>query len=403
MIVRESIEFQRGLDPKKSLGLGIREQILNYARQKCQEGDFSWSSPSGWKWEIQEDKEIPLETKYVWFDYLEEHPEYLEISMDEHGNLTEAMNFERGIEPKKSMGLGIEGQIKQFMEDFANNGEDEWLSDLLQKNMSPGWGDHLDDETRRVWIEHLIKKGGEWTKRLDENDYIEMKDMGIDWVPYIPIPGGEFKYDKLANNYTIKFDGWESFATYFDTGRDLSFEFIENVLKGDAHDDFYYDSDAYDITDLAWHIHRITNKGEEVPAIKDLKEKAVELGGNIENMETIDDLLEEINNNDDLHDLKQAILFAFLDAQESADESAAYRSLIKAIQKCYEIGEGEWKEDGNTSIMVAPISKAGLQKLFYTIMTGEDKIKYYPPDQGYNGDLSKDDINDAIYNKIEDL
>jgi len=527
MIVRESIEFQRGLDPKKSLGLGIREQILNYARQKCQEGDFSWSSPSGWKWEIQEDKNIPLQTKYAWFDYLEEHPEYLQISMDEHGNLTEAVNFERGLSPKTSMkignwkplkikeailklakeknvkprifdkdpgsfsmgftyrkvmtlfieindsydkefvvgyedlqiaadereeydtieeciewiknkmdyvdenweeneideainferglspktsmSIGIKEKIRAFMEEFGNNTEEHWLSDLIQQNLQSDWIDSFDDETRIAWINYLLKTPGEWLRNLDENDYIQMKEEGIEWIPYIPIPGNDFKYQLIGNNYTIKFSGWEEFSTYFDTAKDLSFEFIENVLSGDAHDDFYYDSDAYSITDLGWHIQRIINKGEKVPAIDDLKEKAIELGGNPENMETIDDLLQEINDNDDLHDLRQAVLFAFLDAQESADESAAYKSLIKAIQKWYEIGEGEWKEVGTASnisnipIMVAPISKKGLEKLFYTIMTGDDKIRYYPPDQGYNGDISKDDINDAIYNKIEDL
>ena len=405
MIVRESIEFQRGLDPKKSLGLGIREQILDYARQKCQEGDFSWSSPSGWKWEIQEDKNIPLQTKYAWFDYLEEHPEYLEISMDEHGNiLDEAINFERGVEPKKSMGLGIEGRIKEFMDDFANNGEEEWLSDLILKNLSPGWGDAIDDEIRREWIEYLIKKGGEWTKRLDENDYIELKDMGIEWIPYIPIPGRDFKYQLIGNNYTLQFNGWEEFAGYFDTGRDLSSEFIENVLTGDAHDDFWYDSDAYnDVTDLVWHIQRIINKGEEIPALKDLKDKAIDMGGDPDNMETPEDLFNELQYNDDLHDLKQIVIFAYIDAQQSADESEAYKRLKEAIQKWYDIGEGKWEGEGDKAIMIAPISKEGLEKLFYSIMTGEDKIKYYPPDQGYSGDMTKDDINDTIYNKIEDL
>jgi hypothetical protein len=421
MIVRESISFERGLDPKASMNLGTLQQIINYASQKIKEEDWSWASPGGWLWEIQEDPQIDKRTKNSWLMYLAEHREYLRsrellqelekrtgvqlVPVTGTGKTYEAINFERGLSPKTSMSIGIKEKIRAFMEEFGNNTEEHWLSDLIQKNLHSDWSDSLDDEARIAWINYLLKTPGEWLKNLDENDYVQMKEEGIEWIPYIPIPGNDFRYQRMGvgDNYLLKFNGWEEFSSYFDTGRDLSLEFIENVLSGDAHDDFYYDSDAFDVTDLGWHVQRIINKGEEVPAMKDLKEKAIEMGGNPENMETVDDLLEEINNNDDLHDLRQAVLFAFMDAQESADESAAYRSLINAIQKWYEIGEGKWHESGGTEIFVAPITKKGLEKLFYSIMTGDDKIKYYPPDHGFNGDITKDDINDALYNKIEDL
>jgi len=107
---------------------------------------------------------------------------------------------------------------------------------------------------------------------------------------------------------------------------------------------------------------------------------------------------EDIESNDDFSDLHDAVTFAWVDALESADEEEAYKDLKKSIQRHYEIGEGEWKEDYYS----APISPSGVKKLFDSISMGEEKIMYYPP-QSYSGDVNADTFNDSLSNRLDEV
>lgn len=399
-VVREALNFERGSDPKKILQLGILQQILIYAQHKCQEEmDWSWSSPSGWPQEIQEDKNIPLKTKNAWCDYLKEYPEYLDIKIDIDGNvLSEALNFERGLTPKQSLGIGIEETIRNFLDDKTSSSPSLWIGYLLHE----GTDEELDRETRNKWIRFLITKP-EYNKDLDENDYFELKDREIEWIPYAPFKDDSFKYKFTGNSYILYFNDWGNFADYFDTtSRDVSPQFIEAVLSGeDTYEYFDYDTREYkDITDFASHINRILNKGKQIPAIKDLKDKAIAMGADPDKMETVDDLLEEIQENEDLSDLCDAVRFAYVEAMELADESEAYRDLQRAIQKHYHIGEAKFNK--RYEMYVAPCDFEGIKLLSFTLATKEDKIKYYPP-QSYSGDMTMEDINDSLANKLDDL
>lgn len=401
-LVKESLDFERGLDPKKVLQLGILEQILIYAQHKLQEEhDFSWSSPSGWPWEIQEDKNLSLETKGLWIKYLQEHQEeYLHINMDEHGNIFESLNFERGLAPKQSMGIGLEETIKKFLNEKTSSSPSLWISYLLTEFDD----DDLDKETRKKWIEYLISNP-KYNKELGEEDYYNLKEWGIEWIPYVPLADTNFKYKKLANSYILTFGGWEDFSDYFDyDSRDLGKEFVESVLSGDAYDQFDYDLSGFrNIGDLSWALSREIKKGKEIPVLKDLKEKAIELGGNPDNMEEMEDLFEEISSNEDLSELNTAISLAFEESQQSADEHEAYTKLKSAIKRHFGIEEGEWIGDGEKAYFQAPISFEGLHHLAYTMATSEEKIKYGHPQQGYMGDITAETFNDAMYNKLEDL
>lgn len=399
-VVKESLDFERGQDPKKILQLGILQQILIYAQHKCQiEKDWSWSSPSGWMWEIQEDNKIPFKTKLAWLVYLREHDEYLRISMDEQGNvLSEALDFERRLSPKQALGVGIEETIRNFLDDKTSSSPSLWISYLLNE----GTEEELDKETRNKWIRFLITKP-EYNKELDENDYIELRDRGIEWIPFAPFKDDNFKYKFTGNSYVLYFNDWGNFADYFDTNsRDVSPQFIEAVLSGeDTYEYFDYDAREYkDITDFAWHINIILNKKKNIPALNDLKAKALEMGANPDKLETIEDLLEEIQENEDLSDLCDAVRFAYVEAMALADESEAYRDLQRAIQKHYHIGEAKY--DHGKEFFVAPCDFEGIKLLSFTLATKEDKIKYYPP-QSYSGDMTMEDINDSLNNKLDDL
>jgi hypothetical protein len=48
------------------------------------------------------------------------------------------------------------------------------------------------------------------------------------------------------------------------------------------------------------------------------------------------------------------------------------------------------------------ITEKGARNLFSAMVTNDDKIKYYSP-QSYSGDMTAEDINDSIANRLEDL
>ena len=61
MLVRESIKFERGLNPKQAMGVGIASQIAEYAEDLTD-------------WEVVgtiiEDSDLEVETKKTWINHL---------------------------------------------------------------------------------------------------------------------------------------------------------------------------------------------------------------------------------------------------------------------------------------------------------------------------------------------
>jgi len=340
MIVKESINFERGLDPKQAIDIGIFPRIINYARKKMSEGDSSWSSPTGWMWEIQEDKNLDDKTKESWLLFLVDHKEYLGskelldklflgFGEDTFRSMSEAQNFERGLDPKKAMNVGLEQKISNFLRERTSDSPAMWISYLLTEEDA-----ELDHETRKQWIEFLIKNP-EYNNSLDENDFYELKKWGIQWIPYVKLPSDEIQYEFKNGKYFLSFDGWQSFSDLFDNdiySQDyLSKDFVEAVLSGENVEEYFeYDSVNFgDITEMTWFLKRLLAKGK-IPALDDLKEKFIERGGDPETANNLEELFDEIESNDEYEDLHDAIRFAWTDSQEMADQDEAFR-----FEKCY--------------------------------------------------------------------
>lgn len=416
MIVKESINFERGLDPKQAVDIGIFPRIINYARKKMSEGDSSWSSPTGWMWEIQEDKDLDDRTKKSWLLFLVNHKEYLGskelldklflgFGIDTSGSMSEAQNFERGLDPKKAMNVGLEQQIANFLRERTSDSPAMWISYLLTE----GDEEELNHETRKQWIEFLIKNP-EYNNSLDENDFYELKKWGIQWIPYVKLPSDEIQYEFKNGKYFLSFDGWQSFSDLFDTDtRNLSKDFVEAVLSGENVEEYFeYDSVNFgDITEMTWFLKRLLAKGK-IPALDDLKEKFIERGGDPETANNLEELFDEIESNDEYEDLHDAIRFAWTDSQEMADQDEAFKDLKNAIKKHFDINDEEikWVEKPNNySHFYAPISLNGVEKLFGCLSLNDSdyKIKYYPPQYSYNGDITSEVFNDSLSNRLDEI
>ena len=501
MIIREAISFERGHEPIRALGIGIFERIKSYAQQKIREKDYSWSSPSGWMWEIMEDKDLDEDTKILWTQFLKDNEEYLNLALDapikelqnfERGqdpktamgigkmnqikswikknygiipstdettlhyavlgnrmdfvkylvevkkipildkfinlamtnnyddlalyllypgdqktidyikskkkkSLKEAQQFQRGLEGNQALGIGLESIINDYMEENSPEQPDQWIYEILTSSQL-----ELDDDTRQKWAQFLIQFP-KYTKSFDENVYLELKEKNITWIPYVPIMGNDFKYKLAGERLWLNFTSWGDFAPLFENNREYSQEFIQSVLSGeDTYEYFNSGIEAYeDVTDGVQSIQFILSRGEKIPALKVLRKTAIEMGAVPENVVDVPDLFDEINDNEELSDLKRAIQIAFAEAQDGADENEAFKSLKRTIMEKFKISNPQWhKEDGFT----AQISKAGLESLSYTIATKEDEIKWKAPSMNsWGGDWDASTLNDAIINALENL
>ena len=284
--------------------------------------------------------------------------------------IKESLNFERGIDPKASMHIGLGNVISKYMDDNENNNPFSWISYLAGAYPNFEWTYKLDKETRIKWINFLLSNPNKYIQKnsLDELDYGVFKRFGIHWIPYVPIADDEFKYIQEDEEYYLLFDGWENFSYYFEKDKNINEEFILNVLKGDAFEFFHYDIYKEYYQDLKPFIDFF--KRNDILAYKLIKEKAIKLGANLNNLNSIEDMFTEINNNEKLLELKESILEALIDAQCIADESETFNILKNLIKKQYEIGD---EEEYYEKIKV-PISFNGLEKFSYTVATGEEKI-----------------------------
>jgi len=145
MIVRESINFERGQDPKRSLHLGVAEFLQNMEKEfkmyypglmppkefferSETEGDgdvFCANVNSMSPYWTKICKEFFKEDPYFEFISLKKRKQWeyiLKVKFNPNKKITESVNFERGIDPKKSIGIGLESP-KRFhnIEEFTNH------------------------------------------------------------------------------------------------------------------------------------------------------------------------------------------------------------------------------------------------------------------------------------------
>ena len=398
MIVKESISFERGKDPKGILRIGRYNRVAEI-----------YHAPDASFIEITVNDEVKIyypkekSNKKIWKDIesiawkmgagrihdSESEPEEWTIE------LKESINFERGRQGISAVGIGLESVIKDFMEENTDMQPSDWIYEILAGSYD------LDLETRKKWVQYLIQFP-KYTKTFDENTYLELKEKGIKWIPYVPILGNEFKYTVAGERFFLYFASWEDFADLFDdVKRDISIKFIRNVLEGDSYSYFDNDGGGYDdITDYVWYVEKTAEK-KPIVALEDIKKVALEMGTEEEKISTLKDLFEEIQNNDNLEDLKYAIQRAFTETQISADEDECYKNLVQTIRKTFDFGEPKWKD---TEEYISQISQKGLERLSYVVATGEDKIDWTCPSFGsWAGDWEPETLNDAILNELGNI
>lgn len=300
-------------------------------------------------------------------------------------NIFEAVNFQRGVDPKVSMGIGKEEVIKQwFRENYNMEPGSEFIYDILND-------DELPDETKKDWVLFLIERGYHW----EYEDWAEMINRKIDFIPHIPNGYKRILNDinwlKEGGKNYIQFD-WQDFASHIEVSRDYSEKFISNILSGEA---FEYFDNGY-CPELADSIDWIVKDHE---SIKMIKEKYLELEGNPKIAKDPKNMLDDINEKDEFEDLRDSIIISLADAEISAEESAAYNHIVEKLRDYFQIGTPFW--EGN--YFEAEIGEMGLKRLLSSSFEGEEKMIYSPPYYGYHGKPDYDNFRNNLENKLAEI
>ena len=252
---------------------------------------------------------------------------------------------------------------------------------------------------------------------IEDNQFMDMNDNEIDRESFFSQNPEIFNYlyykykDKIHHS-DIKIEdgkiflvtnGWQDFAENFSTGRDISQEFIEDVLQGESYNYFNYSSNDFE---AKYYIDEINeNNFNEIKKIMISIDNSIDLS----EVKGMDDLFDIIEENDLFDDIKDAILISGVQCQESADADEAYKGLTKAIINHFNIKRTEWKGEK----LYCEIPETSYKGVFFTeyneikdalANNNEDTlIDYSPPYNGYNGDIEKEYFNENLSERLSDL
>ena len=215
-------------------------------------------------------------------------------------------------------------------------------------------------------------------------------------VGYVKVEDGD--------NY-LSVSEWGSFKDLFDDDHQ---DFVGSLLEGDGKQYFeYHELLKYggydDISDKELTKFIVMIK-------KYISDNDIELEDEFidADLNTLSKLYNYAKNDDELEFIWNSIDLAYTNAQESADESAAYNNITDSIMKKFNITDVEWDNDNNSYKMNL---KNGVLYTFENYLSdfSEDlieegeifKIKYESPYYGYSGDISEVDFADEITHQME--
>ena len=302
----------------------------------------------------------------------------------------ESIKFERGLNPKQAMGVGIASQIAEYAEDLTDW---EVVGTIIEDS-------DLEVETKKIWINHLLKTNPE-KYDFDENAMYWFDDNNFDYLTPLP---NDYPFTISRNLDLIKkdgqwitaFDGWEDWTDLFTTHK-VSKEFITGVLGGDAYQ-FFESSDSFTKDEK---IKFITDNINQIPVWSYLEDLYIELGGE-EDRGNIEDEINTIYSNEEFENLRDSIDRAFMDADESARENEAFKDLKKAIVDHYELGTEGYDDKSNTYRVNTTIT--GADKLAKAATLGSDYyIDYFPSRDDYWAEMDVEYFNESLQNHLESL
>lgn len=208
-----------------------------------------------------------------------------------------------------------------------------------------------------------------------------------------------------SENKTLEYFEWEDFVDLFQENRDVIDDYIGTMLSGMGIE--YYEH--YDIITPDYFNFKSDKIFQDVKT--QIKDKIDELGLSGEDdydeiitkfdlsisfRDLYDNVLTEY---DILEEIKNSIDIGYTRAQELADESEAYDSLINSIIKTFNGGEVTYDNDKKKYIIPITIPNLDADDILDNSKIIEWSIPYY----GYHGDVDDDIFREELVNRLDEI
>ena len=254
----------------------------------------------------------------------------------------------------------------------------------------------LNDETKKNWIEFLLREGKDEITEWENSDFEIMDDIGVRFIPNVTqLPDEKFSYKVNNGQYYLYCGEWEDFTYYFELHNDIDHKFIEKVLSGDGRDYFEYN---YDRPLKLDEIIDSLSKFEEPELFEFLKPFCEERSEEAKEAKTLYELFDIIENNEDLQGIDNALLSAFANNIAEAEETAAYNELVNAIKRGLKVSEAD-HQGGN---LVLKLSEDSVNTFFKMYWSDAYHIDYYPPQYGWGGDFNLEYFKEDFESNLQD-
>ncbi len=441
--VKESLneKFTDKSDPLKDMGIGLKKVIVDRAKDMFKDAQYDIENGDGFRlveirfdaftadvitnypfavkaaqeWLVEEfkthelDEFFELETSIThsesddhifWnIDFKEKYE--MIFSMEDrivinYKTINESLNekFSEEGDPVAQMGIGIRKKIDEYIKehDDENDVENKLLTPIMFLCRQ---GD-LNDETKKNWIEFLLREGKDEITEWENSDFEIMDDIGVRFIPNVTqLPDEKFSYKVNNGQYYLYCGEWEDFTYYFELHNDIDHKFIEKVLSGDGRDYFEYN---YDRPLKLDEIIDSLSKFEEPELFEFLKPFCEERSEEAKEAKTLYELFDIIENNEDLQGIDNALLSAFANNIAEAEETAAYNELVNAIKRGLKVSEAD-HQGGN---LVLKLSEDSVNTFFKMYWSDAYHIDYYPPQYGWGGDFNLEYFKEDFESNLQD-
>jgi hypothetical protein len=308
--LKESLDFERGIDPKQSLGIGVKEkirqgilgllkssrgdtkistinigknredtwlEISDYGTKDFEDLFYSFLSSEYFRNEIYlkaKPKKFSKSWKDDWRVFIkDEYKDFFKACFDQEGYIRESVNFERGVEPKRSMQVGVHRDFVFDIEFGDELGEDPEYAEG-EKEIAQYW------TFKGIWtISARGRSDNENTRiniQLSNGDLIildEFRPSGAGGSEYSNT--GYFEYDimkmgkKFFNYRTDDLEGdlYDRYQEYFSEGSEVGamLKIYEDIMSGKLNErmDFERGIDPKKAMDIGWGDMLIRNIQED--------------------------------------------------------------------------------------------------------------------------------------------
>jgi hypothetical protein len=299
--------------------------------------------------------------------------------------------FSEDGDPIEDMGIGLYNVIKKYINDHDDGDVKSGLITPIMFLTSCS----LDNETKKAWIEFLLRKGDDNLNKWEEEFvYTMAKEIEVKFIPNSKVMSNEdLSYIFENGNYYLIINEWTDICYCINAKGDVDDEFIENILRSDGSADRYFDNN-YDV-DLGYVLDSL-DENDKQKLFTYLNPICKKIIPNINSVD-IDELFELIEKNGKLNNIKRAIIRAYANILSSAEEEGAYKDILRTIKKDLNITNEEYK---NHKLFLT-ISERGLNKLFISHYIKDEGIEYYAPHYGWSGDFNFDYFIEELENQLD--